>query len=193
VESIARWSLDVKLINVKNARMADERDIIDEWMAGWTADLPLDPEVEGIVDRIAFLNKRIKRMLEETLLEFELNIGEWYVLSALWNSGEPFQSSPGYLAKRAELTTGAMTNRLDGLEAEGLVKRLPDPDDRRGVIVQLTPKGRELWERSVGAQAAKEQFVASALNETERKQLNKLLRRMVLRAEQATAAPAKIV
>jgi len=172
--------------------VADERDMIDEWMAGWTADLPLDLEVEGIVDRIAFLNKRIKRMLEETLAEFGLNIGEWHVLSALWNSGEPFRSSPGYLAKRAELTSGAMTNRLDGLEAEGLVRRLPDPDDRRGVIVELTPEGRELWERSVGAQAVKEQFVASALNVTERRQLNTLLRRMVLRAEQATAAPDKI-
>ena len=172
--------------------MTDERDTIDEWMAGWTADLPLDLEVEGIVDRIAFLNKRIKRMLEETLAEFELNIGEWHVLSALWNSGEPFRSSPGDLAKRMELTTGAMTNRLDGLETEGLVRRLPDPDDRRGVIVELTPKGRELWERSVGAQATKETFVASALNATERRQLNTLLRRMVIRAEQATAAPAKI-
>lgn len=172
--------------------MPEDRDVIDEWMASWAADLPLDREVEGIVDRIAFLHKRMKKMLEETLTEFGLNTGEWHVLSALWNSGEPFRSSPGYLAKRLELTTGAMTNRLDGLEAEGLVLRLPDPDDRRGVIVQLTPKGRELWESSVGAQAAKEQFVASALNETERKQLNKLLRRMVLRAEQATAAPAKI-
>lgn len=172
--------------------MTAERDTIDEWMASWTADLPLDREVEGIVDRIAFLNKRIKRMLEETLAEFGLNIGEWHVLSALWNSGDPFQSSPGDLAKRMELTTGAMTNRLDGLEAEGLVRRLPDPDDRRGVIVELTPKGRELWERSVGAQATKEQFVASALNATERRQLNTLLRRMVIRAEQATAAPAKI-
>lgn len=190
--SIASGSLDVKLINVKNARMADDRDVIDEWMASWAADLPLDREVEGIVDRIAFLHKRMKKLLEETLTEFGLNTGEWHVLSALWNSGEPFRSSPGYLAKRTELTTGAMTNRLDGLEAEGLVKRLPDPDDRRGVIVQLTPKGRELWERSVGAQAAKEQFVASALNETERKQLNKLLRRMVRRAEQAVSAPAKI-
>jgi DNA-binding MarR family transcriptional regulator len=172
--------------------MAEERDAIDQWMASWAADLPVDFEVEGIVERIQFLHKRMKRMLEETLVEFDLNIGEWGVLSALWNSGEPFRSSPGYLAKRAELTTGAMTNRLDGLEAAGLVQRLPDPDDRRGVIVELTPKGRKLWERTVGAQAAKEQFVASALNETERKQLNKLLRRMVRRAEQATSAPAKI-
>jgi len=172
--------------------MAEERDAIDEWMSSWAADLPVDFEVEGIVERIQFLHKRMKRMLEETLVEFDLNIGEWGVLSALWNSGEPFRSSPGYLAKRAELTTGAMTNRLDGLEAAGLVQRLPDPDDRPGVIVELTPKGRKLWERTVRPQAAKDQFVASALNEAERKQLNKLLRRMVRRAEQATSAPAKI-
>ena len=49
-----------------------------------------------------------------------------------------------------------MTNRLDRLEAEELIRRLPDPDDRRGVIVELTPKGRNIWQRAVGAQAAKE-------------------------------------
>jgi len=168
--------------------VAEERDVIDEWMASWTADLPLDREVEGIVDRIGYLHKRIKKMLEETLVEFGLNVGEWHVLSALWNSGEPFQSSPGQLSKRSELTTGAMTNRIDRLEAEGYVRRLPDPDDRRGVIVQLTPEGLDVWQRSVGAQAVKEQFVASALDEKEREQLNALLRRMVLRASSAATA-----
>ncbi len=166
--------------------MTDEQDAIDHYMAGWLAELPqVDLEVEGIVERIQHLNKRIKHMLEETLAEFGLNLGEWGVLSALWNSGEPYRSSPGYLAKRAGLTTGAMTNRLDGLEGKGLLRRLPDPDDRRGVIVELTAEGRDVWERSVGAQAAKEQFVASGLNERERKQLNTLLRRMVRAAEQA--------
>jgi DNA-binding MarR family transcriptional regulator len=170
-----------------------ERDSIDEWMAESLGEIPaLDLEVEGIVERLQFLNKRIRRMLEETLAEFGLNVGEWSVLGTLWKAGTPFRRSPGYLAKRAGLTTGAMTNRLDGLEQEGLVRRLPDPDDRRGVIVELTPKGRELWERTVGAQAAKEQFVASALTPTERRQLNTLLRRMVLHTEQATSTPAKI-
>jgi DNA-binding MarR family transcriptional regulator len=174
--------------------MAEERDAIDDWMSSWLADLPqVDLEVEGIVERIQLLSRRIKHMLEETLAEFGLNMGEWGVLSALWNSGEPFRSSPGYLAKRAELTTGAMTNRLDGLENDGLIRRLPDPDDRRGVIVEMTPKGRDVWERSVGAQAAKEIFVASALNATEQRQLNKLLRRMVLASEQsATPKSSKV-
>ena len=78
-----------------------------------------------------------------------------------------------------------MTNRLDRLESEKLIRRLPDPDDRRGVIVELTAKGRKVWESAVGAQAAKEQFVASALNRREQEQLNALLRRMVHSSEQA--------
>ena len=89
------------------------------------------------------------------------------------------------LAKSFDLTSGAMTNRLDRLEAEELIRRLPDPDDRRGVIVELTPKGRDIWQRAVGAQAAKESFVASSLDAGEQKQLNALLRRMVQTSEQA--------
>ena len=94
-----------------------ERDSIDEWMAESLGEIPaLDLEVEGIVERLQFLNKRIRRMLEDTLAEFGLNVGEWSVLGTLWKAGAPFRRSPGYLAKRAGLTTGAMTNRLDGLE-----------------------------------------------------------------------------
>lgn len=171
--------------------MADERDEIDERIESWVSGIPdLDLEVEGIVERIQLLDKRVRKMLDETLVEFGVNIGEWSVLGSLHHAGPPYRRSPGRLAKWSQLTTGAMTNRLDRLEAEGLVRRLPDPDDRRGVIVELTEKGKELWERAVGAQAAKEQFVADALNATERRQLNTLLRRLVLRtARKPAAAP----
>jgi DNA-binding MarR family transcriptional regulator len=165
-------------------KVVAERDSVDERLAGWVGDLPgIDPEVEGIVERLQFLNRRIRRLLEETLAEFGLNLGEWKVLSSLVHAGEPHRSSPGALAKHEQLTTGAMTNRLDRLEAMGFVRRLPDEADRRGVVVELTDTGRDVWERSVGAQAAKERFVASALDESERRQLNVLLRRMVLHAE----------
>jgi DNA-binding MarR family transcriptional regulator len=171
--------------------VADERDEVDERIATWLAGLPdLDLEVEGIVERIQLLEKRIRRMLDETLVEFGINIGEWSVLSSLHKAGPPYRRSPGELAKWSRLTTGAMTNRLDRLEADGLVRRLPDPSDRRGVIVELTDEGRDLWQRSVGAQAAKEQFVADALNATERRQLNTLLRRLVLRTAREPAASA---
>ena len=166
--------------------MIENRDAVDDKLAAWESDLPgVDLEVEGIVDRIALLHKRIRTMLADTLTEFGLNVGEWAVLGSLLRAGAPYQRSPGALAKSFDLTSGAMTNRLDRLEAEELIRRLPDPDDRRGVIVELTPKGRDVWQRAVGAQAAKESFVASSLDASEQKQLNALLRRMVQTSEQA--------
>ena len=166
--------------------MAENRDAVDDKLAAWESDLPgVDLEVEGIVDRIALFHKRIRTMLADTLTEFGLNVGEWAVLGSLLRAGAPYQRSPGALAKSFDLTSGAMTNRLDRLEAEELIRRLPDPDDRRGVIVELTPKGRDVWQRAVGAQAAKESFVASSLDAGEQQQLNALLRRMVQTSEQA--------
>ena len=79
--------------------------------------------------------------MEETLDEHGLSWGEWKVLGLLRHAGPPYRSSPGYLAERAELSSGAMTNRLDRLEAAGLIRRLPDPTDRRGVQVELTEAG----------------------------------------------------
>src|SRR5918992_1103818 len=61
-----------------------------------------------------------------------------------------------------------------------LVKRLPDPSDRRGVLVELTPRGRKVWDRATVAQARKEALVAAALSERELEQLNALLRRLML-------------
>ena len=73
-----------------------------------------------------------------------------------------------------------MTNRLDRLEAAGLVRRLPDPDDRRGVLVELTDEGRKAYDEAVGAQAQAEKLMASALDQREKEQLNALLRRLML-------------
>jgi DNA-binding MarR family transcriptional regulator len=94
-------------------------------------------------------------------------------------SGPPYRGKPGKLAKHLGLSSGAMTNRLDNMERRGLVRRLDDPDDRRGVIVELTAAGQELWEETVGMQAQKEAFVAGVLDDDEKSRLNDLLRRMV--------------
>ena len=77
-----------------------------------------------------------------------------------------------------------MTNRLDQLEKAGLVKRVRDPVDRRGVLVEPTEKGKTLWEEAIGFQARKEALIAAALNEKERRQLNTLLRRVMLAFEE---------
>jgi DNA-binding MarR family transcriptional regulator len=169
------------------ATMGDDRDAVDRKLDDWLPHLPpgIDPTVEGIVDRIGVISKKLMRTFDETLAEFGLNHGEWSVLGYLKRMGPPHRRSPGELAEHAGLSSGAMTSRLDKLEAAGLVRRLPDPNDRRALKVELTELGHETWERSAKAQAVKEMLVTSALDEDEREQLNGLLRRLLLAFERA--------
>jgi DNA-binding MarR family transcriptional regulator len=73
-----------------------------------------------------------------------------------------------------------MTARLDKMEEAELIRRLPDPGDRRGVVIELMPRGRELWEQTIAVQAEKESIVAAALTTKEQDRLNDLLRRLVV-------------
>ena len=170
--------------------MPPEQDHIDRFLERFGPRLSgVDLVVEGIVDRIGGLNKRLHREMDQTLEEFGINSGEWRVLGTLWRGGAPHTMSPGELARIEELSTGAMTNRLDRLEEAGLVRRLPDPDDRRAVKVQLTDQGRTTWEHAVAAQAKKEAVVASALTDREKQQLTKLLRKLMLFYEKRETGP----
>jgi DNA-binding MarR family transcriptional regulator len=160
-----------------------DRDHVDSWLEQIERDreLPdIDLEVEGIVDRIGGISKRLHRLLDDTVAAHELTAGEWHVLGKLRRSGS---STPGKLAAQFELSSGAMTNRLDRLEEAGLIRRAPDPEDRRAVRVELTDAGRRRYLDAVHAQAQKETLVASALTQREQQQLNALLRKLMLRFE----------
>jgi DNA-binding MarR family transcriptional regulator len=160
------------------------QDNVDRMLEVWKRELPdLDLATEGIVERIQKINKYVDRAMNETLAQFSLDRGEWRLLGALRRSGPPYRQSPGYLSEDLGLSSGAMTNRLDRLEAAGLVRRLPDPDDRRGLKVELTETGWQAWQDSVGVQAQKEALVSSALDPEEKEQLNGLLRRIMLEFE----------
>jgi DNA-binding MarR family transcriptional regulator len=163
------------------------RDNVDRMLEVWKHELPdLDLATEGIVERIQKLNKYLDRAMNQTLAEFGLDRGEWHLLGALRRSGPPYRRSPGHLADDIGLSSGAMTNRLDRLEEAGLVRRLPDPDDRRGLKVELTDSGWQAWQDSTGAQAEKEALVASALDQAEKEALNGLLRRLMLEFERVS-------
>src|ERR1051325_1337984 len=104
---------------MEDQSVTDEPDHVDRFLA--EHDLPgVDLEVEGIVERIQGLRRRFAVMSDETLKEHGLAEGEWKVLNHLRLAGKPFRRSPGKLAKRSDLSTGAMTNRLDRLEEAGL-------------------------------------------------------------------------
>ncbi|MFL5927091.1 MAG: MarR family winged helix-turn-helix transcriptional regulator [Gaiellaceae bacterium] len=142
------------------------------------ADIDLD--VEGIVDRIGSIHRRMKKAQEATLREYGLTHAEWGVLTSLRLGSDHCESSPGELASDLELSSGAMTSRLDRLEQAGLVRRLPDPDDRRSIVVQLTDEGREAWDTAANIQGRREAFIASVLTKDEQRQLNVLLRKLLL-------------
>ena len=169
-------------MNVKQEQT--QQDSLDAWLETWKDELPgVDLTVEGIVDRIHSLRKYLVRSQEETLRELGVGFAEWDVVRTLRLAGDPYRLSPGQLSERAKLSSGAMTNRLDRLEEAGLVRRLPDPADRRGLQIELTPAGREVWERFLALQGAKESEVAAALDAREQTQLNDLLRRLMLAFE----------
>src|ERR1041384_4721575 len=130
VERLVRESLDVKKFAVKMRAMSttQERDHIDRFLARLEdLDVPdIDLEVEGIVDRISSINKRIKKGMDAILAEHDLTQPEWHVMSRLRLSSADHRSSPGELAEDLEISSGAMTSRLDRLERQGYVRRLPD-------------------------------------------------------------------
>ena len=188
----SRRSFDVKILfrgNLLEMAAPRERDHVDHFLEEIRSELPetIDLVVEGIVDRIHGINWRLRKMLDETLEPYGLAGGDWKVLSALRWVGKPYRRSAGELARVADLSSGAMTSRLDQLESAGLVKRLRDPDDGRGVLVELTPKGLRLHREAIGVQAEKEALLGEAFTEREKTQLEALLRRLMVSLEQRTS------
>lgn len=143
----------------------------------------LDLEVEGIVDRIGGINRRFKHALRDTLADHGLTPEDWYVLTPLRLEPER-RSSAGALASHAEISSGAMTSRIDRLERMGYVRRLPDPSDRRSVLVELTDEGCRAWDSAADVQGRKEAFFASALTKKQQRELNGLLRKLMLALEE---------
>jgi DNA-binding MarR family transcriptional regulator len=156
------------------------RDSIDEQLDIWVREIPdLDRLTEGIIERIGILNYNIRLGMDETLREYELDQRGFSLLGKLRRIGAPYQASAGKLAADLRLSSGAMTNRLDRLEAAGLIRRLPDPNDRRGTIVEPTELGNSLWDKTVGAAARRETGYTAALSTAEKEQLHDLLRKLM--------------
>jgi DNA-binding MarR family transcriptional regulator len=168
-------------------------DSVDRWVRehDWAKHPDLDLEVEGIVNRVHILAKYLKRSFDVTASEFGINKGELDVLKLLRRSSPPHQMSPSRLSDGLHLSSGAMTNRLDRLETQGLIARRADPSDRRGIIIELTDKGGEIFDSAIESQIAKENALCAPLSASERQQLSDLLRRMMLEIESTPGFPWK--
>lgn len=159
-------------------------DPVDEILAQWQRERPdLDVSPMGIIGRTTRLAQHLKRAIGETFSKFGLNPGEFDVLATLRRSGRPYRLTPTELYNSMMVSSGTMTHRVDGLEQAGLVERIPDPSDRRGVLIQLTDRGFELIEKTVEAHVENEHRILSVLEESEAEALTKLLRKLLVSLE----------
>jgi DNA-binding MarR family transcriptional regulator len=154
-------------------------DRIDEIVAQWARERPdIDAEPMALVGRIQRVAAALRPQLDRVHERFGLSGELFDVLASLRRSGAPYELTPTQLYREMMLSSGAMTNRIDRLEDEGLVQRRPDPSDRRGTLVALTKKGKALIDRALGEHVANERRLLAVLGERERAQLASLLRKL---------------
>ena len=162
-----------------------ESDPVDKILAQWQRERSdLDVSPMGIIGRIGRLSKHLDRSIQETVSDFGLNGGEFDVLATLRRSGQPYQLSPTELFNTLMISSGTITHRIDRLEQADLVKRIPDPSDRRGTLIQLTDKGFNAIEQAVEAHVANGHRLIAVLEEEERKVLTQLLRKLLISFEE---------
>jgi DNA-binding MarR family transcriptional regulator len=168
-------------------------DEIDRLVAQWKRERPdLDVSASHTLTRITRLALLQAASFAPVFARYGLTWGEHLVLAALRRAGPPFRMTPTKLFNSLLLSSGAMTNRLDRLEEMGLVRRLPDPSDRRGRLVELTAKGRRLVDKAVVDHVADEDKLIAPLNRSERKQLEELLRKLLLSEPFRALDPAPV-
>jgi len=159
-------------------------DPVDKLLGQWAQERPeLDCSSLSVVVRILFLGKVFRQSTERALASLDLKLWEYDVLSALRRQGPPFQLPATALARESLLTTGAMTNRIDRLEARGLVTRQGDPVDRRGVNVSLTQAGQQLTDQAIEARLKAANGQLAALSSDERRAISEGLRKLLLQLD----------
>ena len=115
--------------------------------------------------------------------KFDLTPGEFGVLIELRLSGPPCRLTPTQLYNRLLVTSGGMTGRIDKLENREYVRRVPDPNDRRSILVELTELGTDVIDQAARSQHAVEEHLVQCLSPDERSQLTKILRKLLVDLE----------
>ena len=155
-------------------------DEVDQLVQAWRRERPdLDVSPLEVLSRVTRLAKHLDIARKAAFTEVGLEIWEFDVLAALRRAGDPYALSPGQLASQTMVTSGTMTNRVDRLEARGLVERERDPNDRRGVSVVLTDAGRALVDRALTDLLQRERALLEDLSAPQQRDLAMMLRTIV--------------
>ncbi|QWW20055.1 MarR family transcriptional regulator [Schaalia sp. 19OD2882] len=164
-------------------------DEVDRIIASWATQRPdLDTAPMLVLSRVTRLARHLDLTRRKAFADHGLEPWEFDVLSALRRAGSPFSLTPGALMGELLVSSGTMTNRIDRLEAKGLVLRSRESEDRRSVLVVLTSAGQEVVDGALETLLDCERVILSELDAGELDLLASLLRPLLLPFE--TPSPA---
>jgi DNA-binding MarR family transcriptional regulator len=156
------------------------QDGVDRIVEQWSRERPeLDTTAMAVFGRVYRLARLSGEQVERVYAEHGIGRPEFDVLATLRRSGPPYQLSPGSLAASMMLSSGGTTARIDRLEKVGLVRRSPDPGDRRALLVGLTERGRAVVDAAVAAGLARQQELLAHLSPAQQARLAGLLREVL--------------
>jgi len=162
-------------MKISNGSLND-MDLIDRMNEQWRAVHPdLDPSPLEVVGRVIVLAQYLEKSVNEALAAHGLSLGQFDILATLRRQPDG-RLTPTQLMRSVMLSSGGMTNRLDRLEEAGWIRREPDPDDRRGVVVGLTRKGRELIDAATATRFAEAKASLPPFDANEMREMKRLLR-----------------
>lgn len=157
------------------------KDHVDWVIEGWGKERPdLDVTPIAVINRLERLQTYLRSEVATVFERFHLTGASFAVIATLRRAGEPYQLSQRALADALQLTGGTVSVRIDRLERDGIVERVPDSHDQRGVLVRLTEMGERLFDQVAPLHLANEDRLLSALNTQQREQLAALLRILLL-------------
>ena len=157
-------------------------DRAEQAAAQWQRERPdLDAFPMQVLGRLLEAGQLLSRdHLNPLFARFGLHPGEFDVLATLRRSGSPFTLTPTSLYEALMVSSGGMTNRIDRLERAGFIERQKHPTDRRGTLVALTQDGLTLIDELMALHVENERRVLATLDEAEQRQLDQLLRKLIL-------------
>ncbi|MGO1053404.1 MarR family winged helix-turn-helix transcriptional regulator [Crossiella sp. CA198] len=156
-------------------------DHVDRVLAQWAAQRPdLDVSPMAVLGRLARANRLTGASMDKTFAAHGLDRPSFDVLATLRRNNPPHRLTPAELMRSSMVTSGAITQRLDRLQARGLITREPSPTDGRVVHVQLTAEGKQLIDQALPDHLATEEYLLAALTPAQRADLAAILRTLLI-------------